>query len=388
MKWKRLIGGILAAICLVPAPTWAVRAEGLTSDAKSAILMELETGKVLYEADIHKQLEPASMTKMMGMYLIFEAIENGLLRWDEMVRVSDHAASLGGSQIYLKPGEEMSVDDLFKSVAIASANDSITALGERIAGSEEAFVERMNEKARLLGMSNTVFKNPTGLSDEAHVTTAYDMAILARALLLDFPDVLQYTSLYEDWIRNDTESPFWLVNTNKLLKAGLDVDGLKTGFTQRAGYNLTATAKRDGMRVISVVMGASKSDVRSREVAALISHAFSTYELIRKVDPDVVVGTKYNMLARNRQFEVVTMDAISVLKDRLEPEGEASHEIEIFSDLELPLAPGDEVGRLTYFYNGEEYRTIGLTVSQNVEKNSFLGLFSYMVSQLLFGGNH
>lgn len=384
MKGKKLLAGVLAFACFFPA-SLLVRAEGLTSDAKSAILMEVETGKILYDTNMDVQLEPASMTKLMGMYLIFEAIDNGVMRWDEMHRVSEHAASLGGSQVYLKPGEEMSIEDLFKSVAIASANDSITALGERVAGSEERFVEMMNAKARELGMLNTTFKNPTGLSADGHVTTAHDMAILARAILLDFPGVIRYTSLYEDWIRNDSESPFWLVNTNKLLKANLGVDGLKTGFTQRAGYNLTATAQRDGMRVVSVVMGASKSDIRNQEVATLISHAFDTYELIRKVDPDVVVGTQYNMLARNRQFEVVTMDSISVLKSRLAGEEETRHEVEIFDDLPLPIQPGDEVGRLTYFYNGEEYRTIGLTVAEPVEKNSFLGLFSFIVSQLLFG---
>lgn len=388
MKGKKLLAGLLAAATLFPANLWSVRAEGLTSDAKAAVLLEVETGQILYDENMHTQLEPASMTKMMGMYLILEAIENGVMRWDEKVRVSDHAASLGGSQIYLAPGEEMTVEDLFKSVAIASANDSITALGERVAGSEERFVEMMNEKAKTLGMANTVFKNPTGLPDEGHVSTAYDMAQLGRALLLDFPDVIRFTSLYEDWLRTDTESPLWLVNTNKLLKANLGVDGIKTGFTQRAGYNLTSTALRDGMRVITVIMGASKSDIRSRESAALISHAFDTYELIRKVDPDVIVGTQFNMLARNREFDIVTMEAISVLKSRLQAEEATSHEIELFDGLELPIVPGDEVGRLIYYYNGEEYRVIGLTVSEPVEKNSFLGLFTFIVSQLLFGEHH
>jgi len=387
MKGKKLLAGALAVACFFPANLVA-RADGLTSDAKSAILMEVETGEILYDVNMDVQLEPASMTKMMGMYLVFEAVENGVMRWDEMHRVSEHAASLGGSQVFLKPGEEMSIEDLFKTVAIASANDSITALGERVAGSEERFVEMMNEKARELGMLNTTFKNPTGLSADGHITTAHDMAILARALLLDFPDVIHFTSLYEDYIRKDTESPFWLVNTNKLLKAQLGVDGLKTGYTQRAGYNLTATAQRDGMRVVSVVMGATKSDIRNREAAALLSHAFDSYELIRKVDPDVVVGTQYNMLARTRNFDVVTMDSISVLKSRLAPEEETRHEVEIFDDLTLPILPGTEVGRLKYFYNGEEYRTIGLTVAEPIEKNSFLGLFSFMVSQLLFGEQH
>lgn len=386
MKWKKIIGGLVAATCFLPfAHSTFAQADGLVTESKSAVLIEVETGRVLYEKDMHKQLEPASMTKMMGMYLILEAIENGLLDWEEMLTVSENAAALGGSQVYLKPGEEMSVRDLFKSVAIASANDSITALGERVAGSEARFIELMNEKARELGMVNTTFKNPTGLSAEGHITTSYDMSLLARALILDFPGVIEFTSMYDDYIRTDTESPFWLVNTNKLLKSNLGVDGLKTGFTQRAGYCLTATAARDGMRVISVVMGAPKSDVRNREIAALIGQAFDQYELIRKIDADFVVETGYNMLARQRSYEIVTMESISVLKSRVESNEESSIEIEIFEDVQLPIEPGTEIGKLTYFYNGEEYRQIGLTVSETVEKNSFIGLFSYIVSQLLFG---
>ncbi|MCL1951011.1 MAG: D-alanyl-D-alanine carboxypeptidase [Turicibacter sp.] len=385
MKSKKIVAGLLVALILNPVGWVPVRAEGLTNDAKSAILMEVETGKILYETNMNVQLEPASMTKMMGMYLVMEAIENGVVGWQDKLRVSEHAASLGGSQIFLAPGEEMSVEDLFKSVAIASANDSITALGERVAGSEERFVEMMNEKAKTLGMINTVFKNPTGLPADGHVTTAYDMAILARALIQDFPDITRFTSMYEDFLRTDRETPSWLVNTNKLLKANLGVDGLKTGYTQRAGYNLTATAMRDGMRVVTVVMGATKSTVRNEETSVLISHAFDSYQLVRKVDLDVVVEKGYNMLAKNRQFDVVTMDSISVLKNRAAAEEETRHEIELFPDVELPIEPGTEVGQLRYFYNGEEYRVIGLTVSETVEKNSFLGLFAYMVSQLLFG---
>ena len=278
------------------------RADELVTDGKAAILIEAQTGEILYEKNPHEQLPPASMTKMMSMYLILEAINNESMQWDEVIRVSENAASYGGSQIFLKPGEEMTVRDLFKSIAIASANDSVTALAERVAGSEEAFVEKMNEKAQELGMKNTVFKNPTGLTTEGHLTTPYDMSIIARHLLSDYPEITEFSSLYEDYIRQDTESPFWLVNTNKLLKYVDGVDGLKTGFTQEAGYCLTATANRNDMRVIAVVMGGSKSDIRNQEVTRLIEYAYEQYELVPKLESEKIVSSGYNMLAKNRRI--------------------------------------------------------------------------------------
>ena len=262
MKIRKVLISLVACFtlsCFIHVTV--ARADELVSDGKAAVLIEAQTGNVLYEKNAHEQFAPASMTKMMSMYLILEAINNDSLKWDEVIRVSEHAASLGGSQVFLKPGEEMSVKDLFKSVAIASANDAVTALAERVAGTEEKFVEKMNEKAKELGMENTEFKNPTGLSTEGHLTTAYDMSIIGRHLVQDYPEITEFSGLYEDYIRQDTESPFWLVNTNKLLKYVDGVDGLKTGYTKEAGYCLTATANRDDMRVIAVVMGAGMNNM-------------------------------------------------------------------------------------------------------------------------------
>jgi len=388
MKIKKKLVTLLFSLGIMPLfYSSSVQGEELVKDGEAAILMEVETGTILYEKDSHKQLAPASMTKMMSMYLILEAINDSLMDWNEMISISDHAASLGGSQIYLKPGEEMSVEDLFKSVAIASANDSVTALGERVAGSEERFIEMMNEKGKELGMENTVFMNPTGLSAEGHLTTPHDMARLARHLLLDFPEVTEFTKLYEDYIRQDTESPFWLVNTNKLVRTVDGVDGLKTGFTQKAGYCLTATAKRNNMRVVSVVMGASKSDIRNQEVTRLIEYAYAQYELIPKIELGTVVDTGYNMLAKSREFNVVTAEPISVLKGKTDSLQNENYEIIINYDVALPIQPGDEVGKLVYYYNGEKLKEISLTVTETVAKNNFIGLFTHIVSQLLFGGN-
>ncbi|MGN9120757.1 D-alanyl-D-alanine carboxypeptidase family protein [Turicibacter bilis] len=364
-----------------------VRADDLVTDGKAAILIEAETGEILYEKNSHEQLAPASMTKMMSMYLILEAINNGSMQWDEVIRVSEHAASLGGSQIYLKPGEEMSVRDLFKSIAIASANDAVTALAERVAGTEEAFVEKMNAKAKELGMNDTVFKNPTGLTEEGHLTTPYDMAIIGRHLVQDYPEIIEFSGLYEDYIRQDTESPFWLVNTNKLLKYVDGVDGLKTGYTQEAGYCLTATANRGEMRVIAVVMGASKSDIRNQEVTRLIEYAYGQYELIQKLEGQKVVSNGYNMLAKNRSFEIVTSEPVTVLKKKTDAEQESKYDVSLNEEIKLPIQPGDQVGTLTYYYNGKAYKEIPLTVKEPVEKNSFIGLLGYIVSQILFGEN-
>ncbi|MBS3201151.1 D-alanyl-D-alanine carboxypeptidase family protein [Turicibacter bilis] len=364
-----------------------VQADDLVTDGKAAILIEAETGEILYEKNSHEKLAPASMTKMMSMYIILEAINNGSMQWDEVIRVSEHAASLGGSQIYLKPGEEMQVRDLFKSIAIASANDAVTALAERVAGTEEAFVEKMNAKAKELGMNDTVFKNPTGLTEEGHLTTPYDMSIIGRHLVQDYPEIIEFSGLYEDYIRQDTESPFWLVNTNKLLKYVDGVDGLKTGYTQEAGYCLTATANRGEMRVIAVVMGASKSDIRNQEVTRLIEYAYGQYELVQKLEGQKVVSNGYNMLAKNRSFEIVTSEPVTVLKKKTDAEQESKYDLSLNEEIKLPIQPGDQVGILTYYYNGKAYKEIPLTVKEPVEKNSFIGLLGYIVSQILFGEN-
>jgi len=364
-----------------------VYAEELVESGKSAVLMEVETGRILYEKNLDEQLEPASMTKMMPMYLILEAITDGRLSWDQVISVSEHAASLGGTQIYLEPGEQMSVRDLFASVAIASANDSITALGEALAGSEEEFVELMNERARAFGMENTVFKNSTGLPAEGHMTTAYDMALLARRLITDFPEVTEFTSMYEDYVREDSDEPFWLVNTNKLVRYVEGVDGLKTGSTEAAGYCLAATAKRDDMRIVAVVMGAEKSELRNREVARLVEYAFSQYELHPRLEAGIVVGSHQNILAAGRHFDVVTASPVNLLVEVGTHLGEETQEIVLDQEITIPINPGDVVGRLIYYIDSEVYQEVDLTVAETVERTSFITLWMHTLGQLLFGVN-
>lgn len=382
---RKFISSLLAIVLLLGYFVPTVVAEELVESGESAVLMEAATGRVLYEKNAHEQLEPASMTKMMPMYLILEAIADGRLTWDEEVAVSENAASLGGTQIYLEPGEKMSVRDLFSSVAIASANDSVTALGEALSGSEPAFIDLMNERAAEFGMENTVFKNASGLPAEGHVSTSYDMALLARRLILDFPEVTEFTALYEDYVRQNTDDPFWLVNTNKLVRYVEGVDGLKTGSTQAAGYCLAATAKRGNMRIVAVVMGAETSVLRNKEITHLIEYAFSQYELHPRMEAGIVVGTHNHILAAGRHFNVVTTAPIDLLVESGQHLGDESHELVLNRDLSIPINPGDIVGRLIYYLDGEVQQEVDLTVADVVEKTTITSLWTQTLGQLFFG---
>lgn len=235
-----------------------IKDDGLLTDGKSAILIEASTGKVLYQKNAHDRYAPASMTKIMSMILIMEAIEDGKLKWTDTLVASEHAASMGGSQIFLQPNEKMKVKDLFKAVAIGSANDATVVFAENIAGTEENFVKKMNAKAKELGLKDTNFKNAVGLDEANHYSSAYDMARMAQELV-KHEKIFEFTTIYEDYLRQNTDNKFWLVNTNKLIKTYEGADGLKTGYTKEAGYCLTATANKNRMRLIATIMGASDS---------------------------------------------------------------------------------------------------------------------------------
>lgn len=253
----------------------------LALNSSSVVLIEPNSKRVIYEENKDEKHYPASMTKMMGMYIILDNIQKGNLKWNDMVTASEYASSMGGTQIFLEPNEKMSVEDLFKSVCINSANDAITALGEHIAGSTPAFVSLMNKTAKQLGMNNTNFVNPTGFDDENHYTTPYDMALVASELVKFNEDLFRFTRLKEDYVRKDSSNPFWLVNTNKMLGHFDGLDGLKTGFTSKANYNLTATAKRNGVRLISVVMNVDTIAHRSQDTATLLNYGFNKMTAIK-----------------------------------------------------------------------------------------------------------
>lgn len=349
-------------------------AKNLTVDAKSAILIERDTGKVLFNKNEHEKLSPASMTKIMTLLLIMEALGEGKLKLDEKIRVSERAASMGGSQIFLETGEEMSVEDLLKGIAVASGNDASVALAERIAGSEQAFVKKMNEKAKELQLKNTKFQNSTGLPADDHYSTAYDMSIMSKELL-KHESITKYTSIYEDYLRKGKENEFWLVNTNRLVKFYPGVDGLKTGYTSEAKYCLTATAEKDDMRVIAVVMGADSTKERNAQVSQMLDYAFNhfqTKKLFKKGDKI----TELNLLkAENKITDVVASESISTLYRRGESTDKITTDIHLVKDLNLPVKRGEKVGELIVKNGDTILSKSALTIEEPIQQASFLTLW-------------
>ena len=289
--------------------------DGLLTDGKSAILMEASTGKVIYEKNSHDRYAPASMTKIMSMILIMEAIENGKLKWTDTLVTSEYAASMGGSQIFLQPNEKMSVKDLFKAVAIGSANDATVVFAENIAGTEVRFVKMMNEKAKELGLKDTNFKNAVGLDEANHYSSAYDMAMMAKELV-KHEKIFEFTTIYEDYLRQNTDNKFWLVNTNKLIKVYDGADGLKTGYTKEAGYCLTATANKNRMRLIATIMGAKDSKSRNSNMATLLDYGFNSYEMQVEIQKGEVISKKIISKAKNETIEIVPSSDVSVLVEK------------------------------------------------------------------------
>lgn len=324
----------------------------LADNAKSAILIERDTGTVLYSKNSDEKLPPASMTKVMTMLLIMEALDQGKLKMNEKIRTSEYAASMGGSQIFLEPGEEMTTDEMLRGIAIGSGNDASVAMAERIAGSEEGFVEMMNKKANDLGLKNTSFKNATGLPSEDHYSTAHDMAMIAKELL-KYENITKYTGTYESYLRENTEKKFWLVNTNRLVRFYPGVDGLKTGFTNEAKYCLTATAEKNGMRVIAVVFGAPTSKERNAQVTKMLDYAFSQYESHPLYKRNVSLGQAVVSKGDKKRVEAITSEPISLLSKKGESIDQIKQEIVLKKNLKAPLKKGDQVGTLKLVKDGK-----------------------------------
>lgn len=355
----------------------------LAENAKSAILIEASTGKILFEKNADEKLHPASMTKMMSMLLIIEAIEDGVIKWDQIVQVSENASSMGGSQILLETGEKMSVRDLFKGVAIASGNDAVVALAETVAGSVNNFVSMMNKRASELGLTNTNFKNPHGLDDANHYSSSRDMSIIAKELV-KHKEVLEYTKIYEDYLREDTDRKIWLVNTNRLVRFYDGVDGLKTGYTEDAGYCMTATAEKDGMRIIAVVMGEETSKIRNQEVSEMLDYAFAQYKVINMLKNKSSLGKYRVENGKDEYVKVVPLEEATVVKKKSEKDGNLSYDIKLKA-LKAPLKIGDNVGTLTIKEDGNSVKTLNLTVDKNVERANFGNLFLRNVKDMVMG---
>jgi D-alanyl-D-alanine carboxypeptidase (penicillin-binding protein 5/6) len=337
-------------------------------NATSAILMEADTGTVLFEKNPHEKLPPASITKVMTLLLIMEALERGELKLTDKVRTSERAASMGGSQIFLQPGEEMTVDDMIKGIAIASANDASVAMAEHLGGTEEAFVARMNERAKQLGMKNTHFVNSNGLPAPDHYSSAADIAIMSRELL-KHDRITKYTGTYQDYLRKDTANPFWLVNTNRLVRFYEGVDGLKTGYTSDAKYCLTATAKRNNMRLIAVVMGEPDTKTRNAEVATLFNYAFNHYQVLPLYKKGEVVKQLTVDKGKQPQVNVVTPQAVSLLMKKGESPEIYTREVVLRESVNAPISKDHVVGHIFIrTKDGREVNRIDLFPDQTVDK--------------------
>lgn len=346
----------------------------LAENAKSAILMERDTGKILYDKNEHEKLPPASMTKIMTLLIIMEEIDKGHLKLQEKVRVSERASSMGGSQIFLAEGEEMTVEDLVKGIAIASGNDASVAMAEKISGSEEAFVDRMNEKAKALNLKNTKFQNASGLPAEDHYSTAHDMAIISKELL-KYEDITEYTSIYEDYLRKGEENEFWLVNTNKLVKFYPGVDGLKTGYTNEAKYCLTATAKKDDMRVIAVVMGSDTVKERNAVISQMLDYAFNQFTTKKLHVKGETVENLQLLKAENKSVDIVTSESISTLHPKGESVDDVETDVVLHSDFTLPIKKGSEVGTLLVKQGEKVLTESPLIIDDDIDKASLYTLF-------------
>ena len=362
-----------------------VKAEdlNLASNAKSAILMEASTGEIIFEKNSHEKLHPASMTKMMSMLLILENIEKGVVNWDDIVTVSSNASSMGGSQILLEENEQMSVSDLFKGIAVASGNDAVVAMAEKIAGTEEEFVNMMNKRANELGLTDTNFKNCHGLDDANHYSSASDMAKIALELV-KHEKLFEYTSIYEDYLRADTDRKFWLVNTNKLVRFYSGADGLKTGYTSEAGYCLTATAKRNGMRIIAVVMGEPDSKTRTSDVSSMLDYAFAQYETETFLSTDSVLDTISVSKGKKEFVNIVPKENVTILNKKTENKKNATYNLEMY-DMKLPLKKGDPVGKLSVYVDDNLYRDIDVTVSDDIDKADILTLYGRYLKKIFTG---
>ncbi len=379
---KKILWCLLSVLLLIP---FNVRGEQLTlaENSKSTMLLEASTGEIIYQHNSHEKFAPASMTKMMTMLLIIENIEKGVIKWDEMVTVSANASGMGGSQILLDTNEKMSVENLFKGIAVASGNDASVALAEKIAGTEANFVVMMNNRAKELGLKNTNFKNCHGLDAANHYSTAYDMAMIAKELV-KHEKVLEYTKIYDTYLRENTENKIWLVNTNKLVRFYEGVDGLKTGYTNGAGYCLTSTAKKNGMRIITVVMGEPDSLTRNKETSEMLDYAFAQYEIETLLSTKSVLGKNMVEKGVKKYVELVPVEDVNVLHKKIDKKKIATYDLKI-EKLKAPVKKGDVVGVLTIHDGSKTSRTINITVKEEVKKANFIQLYFRYLADIING---
>ncbi len=374
VKW---LSAALAAVLLLGAVPARAEVTGVPAvTAKAAVLMEKETGEILYEVNAHDKLEPASVTKVMTLLLVMEAIDGGTLSMDDTVQVTARAASMGGSQVYLKEGEVMTVRDLVKAVAVASGNDAAVALGEHLAGSEAAFVEKMNRRAGELGMADTTFVNCTGLPAPGHLTSAHDIAVMSRELILNHPAIRDFTTIWMDTLR---DGAFQLANTNKLLRGYDGCTGLKTGFTDAAGYCISATAERGGMELIAVVLGDQTKDTRTESVRSMLNFGFANYTVL-EVKPAQALPPVDVLLGESETVQPVLAGVSRVLVEKSKVNALETR-VELCQNVAAPVEQGQKLGELTVTVGGRELEPIPIVAAQAVPRLTVIGIFQSLLER-------
>ena len=372
VKRKWILSFLLALTLSISGivPVFGEEAAQLSLESKSGILMDAATGTILYEKNSHEAMPPASVTKVMTMLLIYEAEEAGQFSWKDSVQVSEHAASMGGSQVFLEPGEIQTVADMTKCIAIASANDAAVAMAEFVAGSEEAFVERMNKRAKELGMQDTCFRNACGLDTDGHMTSAHDIAVMSRELMTRFPEIREYTTTWQDRIVHKTrkgESEFGLTNTNKLIKWYEGATGLKTGSTGKALYCLSGTAERDGLHLIAVVMAAPDFKVRFQETMKLLDYGFANYSAQKGLPAEEKMAEIPITKGMADTVDAVVKEEISFLFKK-DSGKEWETKVETLPTVDAPVKKGEKVGEVVYTISGKEVGRADLITAEDVEK--------------------
>ena len=379
---KKWIGALLAALCMVTLLPVQAAAVELPLTSRAALLMEKTTGQILFAQNEHEKLEPASVTKIMTLLLTMDAIDSGALAYDDVVTVSANAAGMGGSQVFLAEGEQITVEELLKCVCVSSGNDAAVALAEKVAGVTELFVEQMNNRARGLGMDDTHFVNPTGLTAEGHVTSAHDIALMSRELLTKHPDIRSFTTIWTDSIRNGT---FDLANTNKLIRRYDGATGLKTGYTASAGYCISATAEREGMELIAVVMKGETADKRNADAKALLNYGFSAYALVSAAPEEPLPALPVAMGETDSVSLTLSPDALTAVVEKAQAAA-LERRIDLPESLPAPVRQGQQVGTLTLCSGDTELMTVPILAAEDAAGRSWGRMFTDLLKMAVFAG--
>ena len=373
---------LLLILLLLPFKVFAL--EDLVPNSASSILIEADSGKIIYEKEKDKRVSVASMTKMVAQIIILEEIEKGHIKWSDVVTVSRNASGMGGSQIYLEEGEKITIEDLMKGISVASGNDATVAMAEVISGSEEKFVKKMNQKIKELGLKNTHFSNCTGLDTDDHYSSSYDMAMIARDLVVNHSEILRFSSIYEDYLREDTDRKFWLVNTNKLISFYDGADGLKTGHTDAAGYCLAATAKRNDLRLIAIVLGEKDSKVRNAATVSLLDYGFNNVKLKKIVNKGTVVKKIEVNKANKDIINVKLKNNLNVVENSGINNKKYKFNVKV-NDIKLPIKKDSVVGKIEAIYKNKVVSTGELIVDEDIEELSYLELLKENLMNVVFG---